>query len=310
MKPSSRTASVNEVIWISSLYDNERGLSKRITDDLELFFSGINCRFLQFEPKNADALLQYLDQLAIRAQQGAKPVIHLDTHGDAVDGLLIAASNEFIDWAQVVDSFRRINVPASNNLIVISGACFSAHLLLNMEFFQPAPFFALYAPEKSINAGFLEDNLRPFYSELFGTASLDAALTHLNPDIALYSSQNLLFRLLVGYVKNFCLGKGGERRLEKLLTEAKETVRGSGQPLSHWRAFAKKGIAPAAQLVEKAENDFLIGKLSGFTIDNVIEAAKESLVEDQRRSAESRRREKKQKKAARCTSRSRGGSGS
>ncbi|MDP3414855.1 hypothetical protein [Falsiroseomonas sp.] len=309
MKPASRSASVNEVIWIRSLYESECGLSNRIIEDLDLFFSGINCRFLQFEPKNADALLQYLDDLVIRAQQGAKPVLHLDTHGDAKDGLLIAASKEFIGWARIVDSFRQINVPASNNLIVISGACFSAHLLLDLDFFQPSPFFALYAPEKSINAGFLEDNLRRFYSELFGTASLDAALTHLNPDIALYSSQNLLFRLLVGYVKNFCLGKGGERRLEKLLTEAKEAVRGSGQPLSHWRAFAKRGIEPTAQLIYKAENEFLIGKSSGFTIDDVVKAAQESLFEDQRRLAENRRREKNQKKAARRTSRSRRDSG-
>jgi hypothetical protein len=303
MTKVSSSATVNEVFWITSLYDNERGLSSRIVEDLQVYFESIKCRFHQFEPKNAAELLRYLVQLAARARQGSKPIIHLDTHGNATEGLRIAASNEFIPWSRLVEKFRAINVAAGNNVVVVSGACFSAHLLMSLNFYEAVPFYAFFAPDTEVEAGFLESNLRPFYTELLGAADMNAALFHLSPKMKLYHCQALMFRVLAGYVKNYCFGKGGNKRLENLVSTAKDAIWKTGRPLSHWRAFARKHIVPRPQLISDAEITFLIGKPADFTIDQVSKAARESQFDDQRRAVEERRRQKQQQKVGRVAMR-------
>jgi hypothetical protein len=124
---SSRLA-VNSVVWIHSLPADEKGFTDRAIDDLQPFLLSTRVDFRALEPETTDDLKNYLGQIAQQAVNGLRPIIHFDTHGSAVDGIYIAASKQYVSWAQLVDWLRPINIATGNNLGIISAACFSMHI--------------------------------------------------------------------------------------------------------------------------------------------------------------------------------------
>jgi hypothetical protein len=103
-------------------------------------------------------LEEFLTQIEEETSSGAKPLIHLDTHGSKNDGIVIASTDEFISWQTICNHLRAINILSGNNLCLVSTACFSYHLLYELEIDKPTPFFILIAPQHTISFGFTEDN--------------------------------------------------------------------------------------------------------------------------------------------------------
>src|SRR3954447_2005964 len=91
------TASVNTVIWISSLTNSdERQSTEQVLAFLEPFLVAIGIKFVRHEPKSDLELRQLLVSLEKQAQSGLRPIIYFDTHGGKKDGLYIAYSKKFV----------------------------------------------------------------------------------------------------------------------------------------------------------------------------------------------------------------------
>ena len=117
------------------------------------FFGSIDLAFKTFEPQTVAELQKLLDDIALDAKAGAKPIIHFDTHGSKNDGILIQATGELLPWLDICDQLRNINVKTGNNLCIISAACFSAHLMKRVTVTQACPFFLMLAPEDTHTSG-------------------------------------------------------------------------------------------------------------------------------------------------------------
>jgi hypothetical protein len=266
---------VNSLIWISSLEPNEKGTTDRVHDDLQPYFVSIRLPFHLIEPKSASELLAGLDALAKRAKDGLRPMIHFDTHGSKNNGLYIAASREFVTWQQLVERLRPINVATGNNLCVVSAACFGLHAIMAIHIGSPAPFFALVAPENTVSFGFVEQRTVPFYEAVFkGLDVVSAHEQHLAPDFKLFLCEKMLLVGLTKYVRNYCIGKGGKKRIEDLLTQA---VAGGlpNTPKNRRlaRRTAKQRIKPDQALIDKYMQTFLIGKKVDVTIKQIVDLA-------------------------------------
>jgi hypothetical protein len=154
------------------------------------------------------------------AHSGLRPIVHLDTHGNAENGIKIIASGEYVLWPDLVDRFRKINIATGNNLCVISGACYSMNAVWQVKLSEPCPFFMLIAPEYEVSSGFLEDKIFRFYSSAFDSLEIFAAYTeNLAPTLSLHHSERMLAHSLKKYIKDYCIGKRGEARREELLTK-------------------------------------------------------------------------------------------
>ena len=125
----SSVANVNSLYWITSLEPDKQGTTRRVIEDLEPFFARIGLPFNISEPQTAAELLKILHQIALAAKMGAKPIIHLDTHGLEDKGIFIAASKEFVAWADLYELLRAINITTGNNLCIVSAACYSMRLI-------------------------------------------------------------------------------------------------------------------------------------------------------------------------------------
>ena len=266
---------VNSLIWISSLEPNEKGTTDRVHDDLQPYFVSIGLPFHLIEPKSASELLAGLDALAKRAKGGLRPTIHFDTHGSKSNGLYIAASREFVSWQQLVERLRPINVETGNNLCVVSAACFGLHAIMAIHIGSPTPFFALVAPKNTVSFGFVEQRTVPFYEAVFkGLDVVSAHEQHLAPDFKLFLCEKMLLVGLTKYVRNYCMGKGGKKRIEDLLTQAVAAgLPNSPKNRRLARRTAKQRIKPDQALIDKYMQTFLIGKKVDVTIKQIVDLA-------------------------------------
>jgi hypothetical protein len=268
----SSVLAVNSLIWISSLRPDEKGTTDRVHDDLQPYFVSIGLPFHSFEPKSASELLGALDAIAKRAKAGLRPIVHFDTHGSKKDGLLIAASQEYISWRRLIEALRSINIATSNNLCVVSAACFGMHAITEISIGSPAPFFALIAPESAVTFGFVEQRTAPFYERVFkGLDIVSAHEQYLAPSFKLFLCEKMLLVGLAKYVRNHCIGQGRKKRIEDLLTKAvADGLPNTRQNRRIARRTAKKVIKPDQALIEQYVQSFLIGKKVDVTIEEIV----------------------------------------
>ncbi|MGB6537114.1 MAG: hypothetical protein WBF58_14255 [Xanthobacteraceae bacterium] len=267
---------VNSLLWISSLEPSDRGTTDRVHDDLQPYLVSIGLPFHAVEPKSASELLAGLDAIAKRARDGLRPIIHFDTHGSKRDGLCIAASREFVPWQKLVEVLRPINVATGNNLCVVSAACFGLHAIMAIHIDNPAPFFALVAPENTVSFGFVEQRTVPFYEAVFkGLDVVSAHEKHLAPDFKLFLCEKMLLVGLTKYVRNYCMGKGRDKRIEELLTQAvADGLPNTSENRRIARRTAKKHIRPDQGMIDRYMQTFLIGKKIDVTIEQIIDLAR------------------------------------
>jgi hypothetical protein len=262
------TSKMNCLYWITSLHEGEQGVTCRVWENLEAMAGELNLVITKYAPASAEDFLAVMDQIIADARMGMLPMIHLDTHGSAKDGILIAGTREYVSWEILAEKFRSINKIVGNNLCVISLACFSFHIIKAIDINRVSPFFMLLAPEYEIKAGDIEDNVVGFYQETFRARDILAAQDAWFPtQLRVFHCERMLAIVLARYINDAAMGKQKERRKEELITKA---VEGGIVPNRHnlraARKLAETGIKPTEELINRFLPIFLAGKKPGFTV--------------------------------------------
>lgn len=258
----------NTLFWISSLAENERGVTRRILEDLGPLCAASKLPFEHYEPTTAAELLSSLDNIVGRSKVGGLPLIHLDLHGTPEGGLQVAQSGERVSWATIADKFRAINVLSKNNLCVVSGACYSLKLLDLIDTEKPCPFFILLAPENEILAGDLEDNTTGFYRDIL--LESDIISTHekwFSNKLSMFHCERMAAVALARYIDTACKGRNADTRKEHFVSMAvKNGLANNRHELRRARKIAKRMTVPSQKLLNGVVSRFLIGKQPSFTI--------------------------------------------
>jgi hypothetical protein len=229
MPEFSSPLTVNSLFWITSLRPTERGVTRRIQEDLLPYLDSIGVHHQTFEPQTAEELLAILSDIAQQATVGLRPILHFDAHGDLLRGIKLAVSGVFIPWSLLIAHLRAINVATGNNLRVVSGACFSLHAVWEISLSEPCPFFILIAPGKEVSAGLLEDKTFAFYKSAFDGLEIVAAHErHLAPHLSLHHCERVAAYVIAKYLRDDCVGKGRRIRREELMTRLKHLIFASG----------------------------------------------------------------------------------
>jgi hypothetical protein len=265
------TAKINSLFWITSLRDDEVGVTRRVLEDLEPLCASRRLPFEQFAPATASDLLAALDAIAERATDGMLPIIHFDTHGSADDGIHIVQSGQNVSWASLVEKLRNINRITGNNLCVVSCACFSFHVVSELDINQTAPFFILLAPEQEIAAGDIEANIVSFYHDVLDREDLVTSHKRWFPKaLRLFHCEKMLAIVLAKYINNAGLGQQREKRKEELVTRALDDgIPRNRHNLRELRKRADDLIKVNEALIQRFAPTFLSGKQPGFTVKQI-----------------------------------------
>jgi hypothetical protein len=278
--------SVNSVLWIHSLSVKEKGFTDRAIDDLQPILLAAGVHFQSFEPATAADLQNYLGQIAHQAADGLRPIIHFDTHGSAVDGIHIAGSNHHVSWPELVAWLRPINVATGNNLGIVSAACCSMHIYKEISVEKECPFFVMIAPLENVSFGFIERNAVRFYEEVFTGSDVIAAYNkYLRERLTLFHCERMLFVALGRYIRHHCIGAGGEKRRERLLTEAisERRLPNDRNTRRSIRKQVKTLVRPTQALVDRYAKRFLIGKRVAFASADIMKQVRESIAQEERK---------------------------
>lgn len=221
--------------------------------------------------------------------------MHLDTHGNAENGIKITASGEYVLWPDLVDRFRKINIATGNNLCVISGACYSMNAVWQIKLSDPCPFFMLIAPEYEVSSGFLEEKIFRFYSSAFDSLEIFAAYTeNLAPTLSLHHSERMLAHSLKKYIKDYCIGKRGEARREELLTKVIAAGKAANRhEVRKRRSEIKNFTRPSQEMIVRfakgQASTYLMGKPFNLDISLLMDLVKSDTEEMSTRLAWDRR---------------------
>jgi hypothetical protein len=133
----------------------------------------------------------------------------------------------------------------------------------------------LIAPEHEITFGFIEDNMFRFYQAVFTDLSIVKTYEqHLSAQMRLFHCEKSLAIVLSRYIGDSCMGKGGDLRRKRLLTEVLTSVvpnnRANKRMLSK---SLKHMMRPTQALLDRLVDTFLLGKQVGFNIDDLMKFA-------------------------------------
>jgi hypothetical protein len=254
---------INTIVWFQSLREDEVGPSNRMVEDLEGLKVKGGFPVERIIVHNRQEAFDAFANLVERADAGLRAIIHFDCHGSKSDGLLLQNSGEFLSWGELADALRPINVAAKNNVCCIFGVCFGLHFSFELRLLKPSPYFLTIAPEQEINVGVLEDHTVKFYNRLNETENITQAYSEIfEPDLHLFHCQAVFAQALAIYVHQYCRGKRGAARREKLLTEIL-AKRGVSKPtqaeLKSTREEIKELVKPSQECCQSNANSSPLG---------------------------------------------------
>lgn len=201
-------------------------------------------------------------------------MIHIDTHGGPDDGICIIGANgdEFVPWNVVCDSLRSINIATGNNLCVVSAACFGFYVVKHNDIHKPVPFYMLVSSSKTLSFKFTEAQTFGFYKCIFEELDFIKRYNeYLASEMELFLCEKLFAVSLSRYFRFKCMGKGGKKRVEDLVTMALQgRIPPTPANLSFLRQAARQHIKPSEALFSKYASTYFIGKSPGFTFSDVI----------------------------------------
>ncbi|MDX0110442.1 hypothetical protein GOC38_28800 [Sinorhizobium meliloti] len=268
-----QSVAVNSLVWITSLRENEQGVTRRVLEDLVPYLEELGVGVTIYEPKAADELLYMLDLIREATEGIVRPIVHIDMHGHPTNGLHIVESGEDVPWAHLTEMFREINIRMGNTLCVVSLACFGFHILSEgaLDLTRTTPFYALIASENEIGAGAIEERAVRFYRELFEVKSLSEACVNIWDDILrVWRSEVFAFEVLINYILRFTKGKGLRERKERLLTEARRRNVVTDANISEFRKLVKRALRPTPGLIARTERSFFGGRKLSFTFEQLM----------------------------------------
>lgn len=176
------------------------------------------------------------------------PMLHIECHG-CPDGLGVA-SGELVEWDELREVLIEINRACKLNLVIVLAACNGAHLINVSLKMDRAPFWAIIGPENEVKAGDVEKDFGAFYSTFFESLDGDAAVDALNSGVErkerkyhFLSAPGLFSKAYTKYYKSHCIGKGRQKRIEDLTTQAMNHPEIKKHGVTLARAKIKEGLA-------------------------------------------------------------------
>ena len=259
---------INKIIWIRSLDNNEIGPSLRMVEDLEQRAANGGFAFEELVVDDRKSLCIVLNDLAIQAESGIRPILHFDCHGSRDEGLYLKPSGEDFSWEELVIALRKINILTENNLCCVFGVCFGLRLSMSLELSKPTPYYLTIAPEKEVLVGTLEAKNTKFYDAVYQSGNITDAFDKVwKPELKLFHCKEIFARALALHIADHCSGKGSRKRREKMVTAVlnKNGIsKPSPEQLADARKKVKKFLEPTQALIDHYAPKFLIGREPGF----------------------------------------------
>lgn len=171
----------NAVYVIESLplkdYKTGRELYDEVVFPATTQLDGLQTKYVRVESR--DELARALADISRAVHlDGHRPIVHFETHGYE-EGIGLADGTA-VSWTDLVPLLGDINRATRMNLMVVAILCMGWNLTNALMPNDRAPLFMLVGPPATMRADELLQATRRFYSALFSTLDINAALEAMN----------------------------------------------------------------------------------------------------------------------------------
>jgi hypothetical protein len=220
----------NKIVIIQSLEPDEVETGKILFEFISSLGSETEFYDVPVEIINcghARDFLEIMSRLTQDAANGDIPLLHVECHGSALDGLEFENSST-LSWESVSEALLPLNIASRFNLLAVFSACFGAHFLGQMGAMHPSPCWCLVAPTKRVDVAEVLGGFRAFYSALFHENNMGSAVRaiskcRLSHGRWLSEPAELWFESLVtGYVKQHCNQQAARTRAKQMFRQLKK----------------------------------------------------------------------------------------
>jgi hypothetical protein len=265
----------NTVIIFRSLRKGDLDTAQRLYDYLKESRLIEGMRLEMREISSKAELMHHLREIILLAGQGMKPILHFETHGCQEKGIEVARTGEWVSWEELIRCLRPINCLSGGNLGVVIAACYGFYALSEVSILEPAPFHVLVGPTEEVRAGYVDDEFRALYQRLLKSSSFADAVKGLGERIEVFHAEKHFTVAITKYFMAYCMGAGGVRRREELLTKGVSlTGRSDRESLGRMRRLAKQHTKPSKETFEKMASKFLVDTSRySVTFEHVMEMA-------------------------------------
>jgi hypothetical protein len=276
----SETLQTNAIVWVHSLPEQEMGPSRRVLEDLEGLATVGGLPVFVYAVRNRAELSELFVQLTAEAEQGLRPLLHVDAHGTVAEGLLLAPSGDRVGWSEIIEDLRALNVATANNLTCIFALCFGLHLYKQVSLKRPVPAYFFCAPPEEISVGFLEAQTLEFYRKMNRSLKVtDAFEATLGGVMQSFHCQGLFLLSLLRYIRTYCIGRMRQDRLERMVTAVFQRdgiVNPSSAQLRQVRREIRQALKPGQKTIDSFAPSFLIGRPPAFSYADLDRVLKRS----------------------------------
>jgi len=173
----------NKIIVLESLMDDEIKTGENLFNDLlkwkSLEIEGLHSEFKRI--LNRNDFFEQIKHLKKEVQdEDILPILHLEFHGDQEKKGLTLVNGELINWTELVNTFREINILSKNNFVVSLASCYGFYMNSAVKLKEKAPFWGFIGATKEISSGDIEISFESFFKTLLSTLDFNLSVKNLN----------------------------------------------------------------------------------------------------------------------------------
>lgn len=174
---------IKHIVVIESLDDNEKKTGKELYDDcinkrIRLFDKTISHKFYSISTK--EEMVNILNELSMVSDSFDDGiVIHLEMHGDSYLKGLVLSEGTLINWTELANLFREINIGSCNKLYITMATCYGRYLYKGGDSSKKSPYSGYISASKEVNTGEILENFDVLFTDLIENGNIVKAYLEL-----------------------------------------------------------------------------------------------------------------------------------
>jgi len=226
---------IKHIIIIESLLVNERLTGREMYDDcikrlIDFHQKPFTHKYHSVNSKNQlTELLKYYQINASYLNGGL--LLHFEMHGANNLTGLVLSDGSLINWKELIELFRPINIIICNKLFITMATCYGRHLYKGVELYQKSPYSGYISASTAIYPSEIVDKYSILFEKLIECGNLVEAYLEMKKSESNFYYKDSKRTFEESYKFTFDSLTQNKEYKGKFIEESKKQAQQMGQPI-------------------------------------------------------------------------------
>ncbi|NGX85272.1 hypothetical protein [Aequorivita sp. KMM 9714] len=252
----------NHIAVIESLSD-ELKTGKELYEDCirrNIDFKGKSISHRYHSVHSKDNFIEILKYYEINSKYMEGGLLfHLEMHGAENKSGLVLSNGELIEWEELTNHFRPINISTCNKLFITMATCYGRYLCKGVNQFEKSPFSGFISASLSVQAGEIQEVFTYLFERLIDKGNIVEAylvMEKLKSKFYYKDSKRVLEEAIASTINKL---KDNEKMKMDFINESRKQMINDG--------FVPGSLEDSQKLFSIVINDYIEKQKKSFQID-------------------------------------------